>query len=103
MAKRTPKPAPVVTQTICSICGEDWAQHQEVDGEVSTLECVRLLKAQLATRPTITIMPPTIVRPYISAPYVQPYSPWPTQIWCSSLDTFNTNTPTIVTASSAAA
>lgn len=52
--KRTPKPAPVVVTTICSICGENWSMHQEVDGEVSTLECVRLLKAKLAARPYFT-------------------------------------------------
>jgi hypothetical protein len=51
--RRNPKPAPVPTLVVCSICGEDWSAHQEVDGEVSTLECVRLLKAKVAARPAI--------------------------------------------------
>lgn len=50
MPKR-PKPEPVVVNTVCSLCGEPWGQHREEDGEVSTLECIRLLKAKLVFRP----------------------------------------------------
>lgn len=68
--KKVQKPAPVIVQTICSICGEDWAQHREADGEVSTLECVRLLKAKIAFTPTVVIQ-----RPYVTPIYYPP-TPW---------------------------
>lgn len=41
-----PVPEPVSINVVCSLCGEPWNQHQEVDGEVTTLECIRLLKAK---------------------------------------------------------
>lgn len=43
------KPAPVVVQTQCSICGLDWNRHLS-RGEDPTLEtCVKLLKAEVET------------------------------------------------------
>lgn len=62
MKKNTPQPVP--TNVICSICGEPWHEHKEdAKGEVSTLECVRLLKARVAASPTI------IYRDRWSGPY----------------------------------
>ena len=40
---KTPKPQPVVVSTVCSLCGEDWAEHGD---EPTTLDCIRLLKAR---------------------------------------------------------
>jgi hypothetical protein len=103
MTRKIEKPKPVVVTTICSICGENWAQHQEVDGEVSTLECVRLLKAKIASRP-VTITYPTYVYP----------TWWQTTptVWHSSGNINSTtvktdfatcqNTPTVAVASAAA-
>lgn len=112
--KRSPKPAPVVVTTVCSICGEDWLQHQEVDGEVSTLECVRLLKAKLAAQPTVIFQrtyPTVITTPYAPAPIIT--TPWTPTWTCggslvdngsSATYVQNTNdscTPTVALASAA--
>lgn len=46
-------PQPVAKRVECSLCGLDWDKHvKDGAGDVSPLECVRLLKAELATRPT---------------------------------------------------
>lgn len=101
--KRVKKPAPVVIATICSVCGEDWGQHEAIDGEVSTLECVRLLKAKIARTP---VYAPT---------YIQPYTPWRwnpvtvtyttgnTSSWIgnTSTMTYNSATPVVATAKAA--
>lgn len=47
--RRDPKPEPQPTNVVCSLCGEAWSRHQEVDGEVTTLECIRLLRAKTPT------------------------------------------------------
>lgn len=72
---KSPKPTPVPTNIICSICDEPWGLHQEVNGEVSTLECIRLLKAKRWT-PTITVNP----RPWVYPVY--PTWPYTTTITC---------------------
>lgn len=46
---KNPKPAPVVVQTLCSLCDEDWAAH---GADPTTADCIRLLKARLAVRPS---------------------------------------------------
>lgn len=82
MPKRhAPTPEPVPVNVVCSLCGEAWSLHAEIDGEVSTLECIRLLKAK-----AIRYVP----QPYPVYPYVQPYR-WPNGVgW-----TYTTTTPVI--------
>lgn len=108
--KQAPKPEPVSTDIICSICDEPWGLHQEVNGEVSTLECIRLLKAKRQT--------PTIVYRQPAWYYQTPTWPYTTTITCQSagssglqsahtvgintLTTTNTATPTVAMASAAA-
>ena len=43
------RPEPIPMNVVCSLCGEPWVLHASVDGEVSTLECIRLLKAKSPT------------------------------------------------------
>lgn len=67
--------------------------HNEIDGEVTTLECIRLLKAK-PHPPTIVYPQPIYPRPY------QPY--WVTQgssIQCASQMTSYVNTPRVLNAS----
>lgn len=48
MPKRTAaaKPEPVPVNVVCSLCGEPWSLHcADANGEVTTLECIKLLKA----------------------------------------------------------
>ena len=46
-----PGPEPVVTATVCSLCGLAWEKH----GDKPTKDdCIRLLKAKLASGPTTT-------------------------------------------------
>ncbi len=56
------KPQPVVVTTICSECGLAWEAHGD---KPTTSDCIRLLKAELAKRPTVTVRP-----------WIQPY-PYP--------------------------
>ncbi len=106
-AKKQAKPEPVSLNIVCSICDESWHLHKEINGEVSTLECVRLLKLKRYT-PTITIQP---------RPYVAPWYPILPQIYPTWHSTTVTNivgvasgpgyeitnyTPTVVSASAAA-
>lgn len=48
------KPQPVVVTTICSECGLAWEAHGD---KPSTSDCIRLLKAELARRPTVITYP----------------------------------------------
>lgn len=111
-AKKAPKPEPVSLNIVCSICDEPWHLHKEINGEVSTLECVRLLKAKRYT-PTITVLPRPYVQPYV--PYYPTYPVYGTITVSSStgqggnttsaystLTTTNTATPTVALASAAA-
>ena len=51
------KPQPIVVTTVCSLCGERWEAHGD---DPTTLDCIRLLKAELARRPrNVTINYPT--------------------------------------------
>ena len=50
------KPKPVVTETICSECGLDWERHGDTPTQS---DCIRLLKADLATKPMPIINYPT--------------------------------------------
>ena len=44
-----PVPKPVPTRVVCSVCGLDWERHGEKPGyEI----CIKLLKADLAKKPT---------------------------------------------------
>lgn len=90
-AKSAPTPEPVVVNTVCSLCGEGWGLHQAVDGEVTTLECIRLLRARV---PNITISNP-VVLPY-RYPTYQPY--WSTFGLTSVTNTGGTATPKVLTA-----
>jgi hypothetical protein len=39
------KPEPVAKNVVCSLCDEPWSDHKpDSKGNVSTLECIRLLK-----------------------------------------------------------
>jgi hypothetical protein len=40
-----PTPKPEVVQTVCSMCGLDWARHKKA---ATAEECIRLLKDDLA-------------------------------------------------------
>lgn len=78
MPKRaaSPTPEPVPVNVVCALCGEAWHLHAENDGEVSTLECIRLLKLK-AQRPT-----------YVPQPYpVYPIRPWYQPYWSISTGT----------------
>lgn len=45
--KKQPKPEPRALSIVCSLCGQSWEAHKADDsGDVSTLECIRLLKAR---------------------------------------------------------
>lgn len=41
-----PRPQPVVTSTICSLCDEPWESHGD---DPTVLDCLRLLKAKRYT------------------------------------------------------
>lgn len=61
------KPEPVPVNVVCSLCGESWVLHQQDDnGEVTTLECIRLLKARATQIPCIV---------------PQPYPVYPQRMW----------------------
>lgn len=104
MAKsRAPKPEPIPVNVVCSLCGEAWASHQATDGEVTTLECIRLLKAARNR-----VGPVVIPRPYP----VYPSYPWITYTQGGSIGqtvttttgvTFNaaSTRPKVLTASAA--
>jgi len=63
MKSQSVTPKPVVVTTICSECGLAWDAHGE---KPTTSDCIRLLKAELAKRPT--------VQPYVYPTYPQyPY------------------------------
>lgn len=59
------KPAPVAVTTVCSLCGLDWQQH---GADATTEDCIRLLKLELARRPTV-INVPYVYGPYVYGPY----------------------------------
>lgn len=82
-------PQPIVTSTVCSVCGLNWANHMpDASGEVSTLECVRLLKAEIA-RP----------RPVYRQHWTYPYDQY---TWTCSSGTSTTNKPLVISASAVA-
>lgn len=73
MPKRSaPTPEPVPVNVVCSLCGEAWSLHAEIDGEVSTLECIRLLKAKARANLPPRPMYPTYPNP-VFPHYGQPY------------------------------
>lgn len=53
------KPKPVVVTTICSECDRDWDAHGD---NPTASDCIRLLKAEIAKRPTWT---QPVVYPYV--------------------------------------
>lgn len=68
-------PEPVVVQTICSMCGLAWERHGE---DPTPEDCIRLLKAELATRPVIVSYPINPVYPvYPQWQYRVGDSAWP--------------------------
>jgi hypothetical protein len=47
------KPKPKTVKVVCDMCGIEWAAHKLKPTHEPTLEeCVRVLKAELAKRPT---------------------------------------------------
>ncbi len=46
MTKSQLRPEPVVVSTVCSLCGELWEPHGP---NPTTLDCIRVLKAKMAT------------------------------------------------------
>lgn len=61
MARKTTKPEPIVTSTICSVCGLDWDGHPE---GATKDDCIRLLMAELKREKARLTPRPTIVYPY---------------------------------------
>lgn len=43
-----PRPEPVPMQVKCSVCAQDWDKHGD---NPTVVDCVRVLKAELAKRP----------------------------------------------------
>ena len=43
------KPEPIAKSTVCSVCGLAWERHAVKGKIVPVEECIRLLKADLAT------------------------------------------------------
>lgn len=74
MSKTTiTKPEPVITHTLCSECGLDWALHGD---DPTTDDCIRLLKAELyRERLRATPQPYPVRIPFHPLfPYGGPYS-----------------------------
>lgn len=69
MATKHAKPTPVVVTEVCSMCGLDWQRHGD---KPTTEDCIRLLKAELASRPVAV---PFTVRPWWDYPQVTWTSP----------------------------
>ena len=67
------KPKPVITHTICSECGLDWERHGDTPTQS---DCIRLLRADLASRPSPIINYPIPIPVPRYAPYIQPYRQW---------------------------
>ena len=95
----TPEPVPV--NVVCSLCGESWHLHNEVDGEVTTLECIRLLRArapQIIWRDRWN----PITWPYtITQPYTSPYYTTASGTVTSSGIKCSNETPRVLTANAA--
>lgn len=52
------KPTPVAKLTVCSVCGLDWERHTKDRKTAPTADvCIRLLKAELAKRPSYVQYP----------------------------------------------
>ena len=79
----TTQPKPVIVSQVCSMCGLDWERHGE---KPTTEDCIRLLKAELASRP-VTITIPSVY-PYPVVPGAAPY-PWWYTIWNGNSNTLN--------------
>jgi len=45
-------PEPVAERVVCSLCGLNWDLHPK---DASAEDCVRLLRSELARRPTFTV------------------------------------------------
>lgn len=80
-----PTPTPVVTATVCSMCGLDWERH---GADPTTEDCIRLLKAEIAHKP-ITLPTPWM-RPVPYVPWTPPHRPGP--IWQVSPPTITCDT-----------
>lgn len=66
--KKNTLPEPIALTTICSVCGLSWSDHGETP---TTDDCIRLLKAALAKKPTTIPQPYPVPTPY--RPYVRPW------------------------------
>jgi hypothetical protein len=53
MARTSATPKPIVTKTVCSLCGLDWEKHPE---NASAVDCIDLLKAE-AAKPRPVVIP----------------------------------------------
>lgn len=100
------RPKPVVVTTICSECGLPWEAHGD---EPTTGDCIRLLKIELAKRPSVAIAQP-YVYPVYPQPWTHPYWYGTTYcntsgivdaIACTATSTVDYKTPTIETTCSA--
>lgn len=60
---KAPEPKAVTTSQVCSVCGEDWAEHPE---NPTVLDCITVLKMHRAPR--------IYVKTY---PTINPYYPYP--------------------------
>lgn len=63
------KPEPVVIDTRCSLCNEKWESHGD---SPTTLDCIRLLRAELARRPQTWTINQTPPAPAVPMPWQTP-------------------------------
>ena len=68
-------PEPVVTETVCSLCGFDWEDHGE---NPTTDDCIRLLRDRVEDLENTPVPFKIAPAPYTPPPYnpVSPYGPW---------------------------
>lgn len=69
-------PRPKATVIVCDTCGLDWKRHKaNKRGTVTTAECVRLLKADLAAAETRAAYRPPVQLPWVQ-PVIRPWTPY---------------------------
>jgi hypothetical protein len=71
----TPSPKPIPINVVCDLCNEPWHLHQaDETGDVTTLECIRLLKLKAVPQ----YRGPVVIDRPVPYPYpVYPNIPWP--------------------------
>jgi hypothetical protein len=73
-----PTPKPEVVQTVCSMCGLDWARHKKA---ATAEECIRLLKDDLAGAEIRAAQRPWQYPWIFTTTNSQPIREQPTPIW----------------------